>query len=596
MADKTLKTRIKLRYDTLANWTNADPVLLAGEIAVVQIATKNITNQQMPPIMFKVGDGEKKFSELGWTSGLAADVYDWAKAANKPSYDYSEISGTPTIPTVGNGKITITQNSKEVGSFTVNQSGATTIALTDTADTDTQYQLVLSGHTLKLQSKAKGGAWADVSGQSFTLPDNNTTYTFAEGTTNGAFTVTPSGSTAQSIKVHGLGTAAYKAESDFDANGAAAGVLGISSDAASANTVYGAKKAASTAQKTADDHIADKANPHGVTKSQVGLGSVVNAGRDTAVTADSNNYITSGAVKTYVDNAIGAVKQFQYEVITGDLPTASAGTMGKIYLKAHAHGTSDSYDEWITIETESTTKSYSWEKIGNTDIDLTNYVNILTGTASNGVVTNITKNNGTLTVTSVSLAGTKTATSGKYISGITQDKTGKITSITEGALPVDTNTAHTHTNGVGLVRTGNGGTSGAVDYKVALKSETANANSALAVPAANANRFYPVEVDKDGKLAVTVPWSDTDTHQSIKTLDTTATTAQTTAASEAITGSGKITLHKVSKTGNYNDLLNKPTIPSVGNAALKGTDGTTIFTANATEDVTITIIDCGGAE
>ena len=36
-----------------------------------------------------------------------------------------------------------------------------------------------------------------------------TTYTFAEGTTNGAFQVTPSGGSAQSVKVHGLGMAAY---------------------------------------------------------------------------------------------------------------------------------------------------------------------------------------------------------------------------------------------------------------------------------------------------------------------------------------------------------------------------------------------------
>lgn len=35
------------------------------------------------------------------------------------------------------------------------------------------------------------------------------TYTFAEGTTNGAFQVTPSGETAQSVKVHGLNNAAY---------------------------------------------------------------------------------------------------------------------------------------------------------------------------------------------------------------------------------------------------------------------------------------------------------------------------------------------------------------------------------------------------
>lgn len=77
---------------------------------------------------------------------------------------------------------------------------------------------------------------------------------------------------------------------------------------------------------------------------------------------------------------------------------------------------------------------------------------------------------------------------------------------------VDTNTAHSHSAGIGLVGSGNAGTSGTYTYKAALKSETKNANAALAVPAANANRFYPVEADKDGKLAVTVPW--TDTHKS----------------------------------------------------------------------------------
>lgn len=51
-------------------------------------------------------------------------------------------------------------------------------------------------------------------------------------------------------------------------------------------------------------------------------------------------------------------------------------------------------------------------------------------------------------------------------------------------------------------------------------------------------------------------------HQSIKTLNTNNTTSQTASASEAISGSGTINLHKVAKTGSYNDLLNKPTIPT----------------------------------
>ena len=44
------------------------------------------------------------------------------------------------------------------------------------------------------------------------------------------------------------------------------------------------------------------------------------------------------------------------------------------------------------------------------------------------------------------------------------------------------------------------------------------------------------------------------------TLNTTATTAQSASASESLSGS--ITLHKVAKTGSYDDLNNKPTIPS----------------------------------
>ena len=51
-------------------------------------------------------------------------------------------------------------------------------------------------------------------------------------------------------------------------------------------------------------------------------------------------------------------------------------------------------------------------------------------------------------------------------------------------------------------------------------------------------------------------------HQSIKSLKTDNASAQTTSSSEAIAGSGTINLHKISKTGNYNDLLNKPSIPS----------------------------------
>lgn len=76
-------------------------------------------------------------------------------------------------------------------------------------------------------------------------------------------------------------------------------------------------------------------------------------------------------------------------------------------------------------------------------------------------------------------------------------------------------------------------------------------------------------------------------HQVIKTLNTNNTTAQT-ATNENIIGSGTINLHKVAKTGSYNDLLNKPTIPTTtsqltnDSSFVKSTAGA--FTGNLTAD------------
>lgn len=63
-----------------------------------------------------------------------------------------------------------------------------------------------NGANLVTESQVK----SFVEGKGYLTSYTNTTYTFAEGTTNGAFTVTPKGGTAQSVKVHGLAAAAYK--------------------------------------------------------------------------------------------------------------------------------------------------------------------------------------------------------------------------------------------------------------------------------------------------------------------------------------------------------------------------------------------------
>ena len=77
---------------------------------------------------------------------------------------------------------------------------------------------------------------------------------------------------------------------------------------------------------------------------------------------------------TEVDQLLAAIKQFTYEIVQ-TLPTASAQTVGKIYLVPSADPkTQNVKDEFITLTTiEEGTTTYSWECIGSTTIDLSNY-------------------------------------------------------------------------------------------------------------------------------------------------------------------------------------------------------------------------------
>ena len=73
-------------------------------------------------------------------------------------------------------------------------------------------------------------------------------------------------------------------------------------------------------------------------------------------------------------------------------------------------------------------------------------------------------------------------------------------------------------------------------------------------------------------------------HQSIKSINTNNTAAQSVSPSEAIVGTGTINLHKIAKTGNYNDLLDKLTAGSNitinENNVISAKDTTYTFTAN----------------
>ena len=95
-----------------------------------------------------------------------------------------------------------------------------------------------------------------------------------------------------------------------------------------------------------------------------------------------------------------------------------------------------------------------------------------------------------------------------------------INGVTVGSSPkfTDTNTAHSHAAGVGLLLndTNTGGVNGTVTYKAALVNETKSSNAAT-YTAGGTSKFYAVQLDKDGKLSVAVPWqNNTNDNQTIK--------------------------------------------------------------------------------
>ena len=426
---------------------------------------------------------------------------------------YSSIDGTPTIPTVHDGTLTIQKNGTTVKTFSANQSTAVTANIT---------------------VPTKVGEL-----------ENDRGFTSNAGTITG-----------------------------INMNGASKGTSGV----VDLGTVLtDASKFATSAQGTKADNAMPKAG-----------GAFTGA-----VTVQAPTENMSPATKQYVDTAINAVKQFEYQVVT-ELPTAAQATMGKIYLVAHSHnpsdGKPDSYDEFITVQSGST---YKWERIGNTDIDLSGYVpttrkinnkalssDINLGASDVGVTEAAFPGlNKTGTVTAVKINGaTKNPASGVVDLGtVITDVTGKqdklndtqLNAVNSGITKAKVSTYDGYATTIAgkqdklstaqLDAVNSGITSGKVTTydgyasKISTLESKPGLDKVGTVTAVKMNGETKNPASGVVDLGTVIP-----AHQSIKSINTNNTTAQDANASEAIAGSGTINLHKIAKTGNYSDLLNKP--------------------------------------
>ena len=97
-------------------------------------------------------------------------------------------------------------------------------------------------------------------------------------------------------------------------------------------------------------------------------------------TVDGNDgkFVTAANIKAYVDQAVAVGIQIVVDTQAQDkeepATPASATTLGKLYFVELAGTTSGTYTEFITLDKGAEANPrYVWEKIGTTDVDLSDY-------------------------------------------------------------------------------------------------------------------------------------------------------------------------------------------------------------------------------
>lgn len=330
-----------------------------------------------------------------------------------------------------------------------------------------------------------------------------------EGATNGTISVA-----GTDVKVHGLGSAAYKAEGAFDAAGsattAANGVLGKSTDGPAANTVYGAKAAAKAAQDTIDNYKTSN------DAALAGVKATADAAQTSAqVDAKISAHNTSATAHNDIRQSITALSEKVSGRATGYVfqnksdaeYTAAIGKTGSFVIGDTIYFTDSNIpDQWV-VAVNSVSPYYTFQDIETEKTNLSGYVNALSGTANSGVVTNITKSGSTITVTSESLAVSAPAASGtalSFIDSVSQAANGKITA-SKKTVSDATKTSHGLMSGADKTKL-DGIAEGANNYELPVASATAIGG---VKPGTTSGKNYGVAVDTNGAMTVNVPWADT---------------------------------------------------------------------------------------
>lgn len=148
---------------------------------------------------------QSSFLKLGNSvkSADSAGSVAWGNVSGKPSFaavatsgSYNDLTGKPTIPSVGNGKVIIKQAGAEKGSFTLNQGGNVNIELTDSNTTYSAYGGSGTGLVPARDSGSTTTKYLREDGKwivpTDTKPNNGTITIQQNGSTVGSFTTNQS--------------------------------------------------------------------------------------------------------------------------------------------------------------------------------------------------------------------------------------------------------------------------------------------------------------------------------------------------------------------------------------------------------------------
>lgn len=86
-----------------------------------------------------------------------------------------------------------------------------------------------------------------------------------------------------------------------------------------------------------------------------------NASSYTNISTSLTNASTQQEINSAINTKIGTLMGVDWIVVVSSLPTASASTMGKLYLVAISGSGDNNFKEYVTVEQSG---AYSWEKLG----------------------------------------------------------------------------------------------------------------------------------------------------------------------------------------------------------------------------------------